>query len=183
MTLTDAEMATLLAPAGFRFIQRRNLEDVQLPPLPPGYSPASTGPEHGRFDSRPDEIADVDAPDMPDKLNADWFRMATEYGLFNDDREFLLGVTYTKSDDADDQEAHRAWAQVRLLDAWDLVASEVDQLRSWMAALFTTRFVPEFTVVSLDGRTMMNTTVWGDGTVSTIAIRPRPGVSASEAPA
>ncbi|MGS2646705.1 hypothetical protein [Streptosporangium sp. LJ11] len=101
--------------------------------------------------------------------------MATEYGLFNDDREFLLGVTYTESDDGDDREAHRGWAQVRLLDEWDLVASEVDQLRSWMAAMFTTRFVPEFTMVSLDGQMMMNTTVWGDGTVSTIAIRPHNG--------
>lgn len=60
MTLTDADMATLLAPAGLRFIKRMNQEDVRLPPLPPGHSAASAGPEHGRFDSRPDEIPDVD---------------------------------------------------------------------------------------------------------------------------
>lgn len=41
-----------------------------------------------------------------------------------------------------------------------------------MASLLTERFIPEFTVVSLDGCVLMNTTVWGNGTVSTIAIRP-----------
>ncbi|MFD1537422.1 hypothetical protein [Nonomuraea guangzhouensis] len=108
---------------------------------------------------------------MPDKVNASWFRMATEYGLINDDREFLLSACYARYYETDDGDDDLAWVQVRLLDGWDFVASEVDMLRSGMAGLFTTRFVPEFTVASLDGRTMMNTTVWGNGTVSTIAIR------------
>ena len=90
MTLTDADVTALLAPAGLLFIKRMNQESVRLPPLPPGHSAASAGPEHGRFDSRPDEIAHVDDADMPDKVNAGWFRMAAEYGLFNEDREFLL---------------------------------------------------------------------------------------------
>lgn len=64
------------------------------------------------------------------------------------------------------------WFRVQLLDTWDLVGSEVDLLRSGFATLFTDRFVPEFTVASLDGRMMMNTTVWGDGTLGTIVIRP-----------
>ncbi|MFF1720152.1 hypothetical protein [Streptomyces sviceus] len=34
------------------------------------------------------------------------------------------------------------------------------------------RFVPELTVMSLDGRLLMNTPLWGDGTVSTIVICP-----------
>ncbi|GAA4568668.1 hypothetical protein [Planotetraspora kaengkrachanensis] len=170
MTLTDADVAALLAPAGLHFVKRWNREDVRLPPLPPGYSPASASPEHGRFDSHPDEIADVDAPDMPDKVHASWFRMATEYELFNENREFLLVVCYARYDETDDGYDDNAWVQVRLLDDWDFVASEIDLLRSGMAGLFTTRFVPEFTVASLDGRTMMNTTVWGNGTVSTIAI-------------
>jgi len=36
----------------------------------------------------------------------------------------------------------------------------------------TERFVPEFTMLSPDQKTMLNTTVWGDATVSTIVIRP-----------
>ncbi len=169
--LTDTEMAALLAPAGLHFVQRR-LDEVPLPPLPEGCSPASARPEHGRFDSRPDEIVDADAPDMADKVNGSWYRMATEYGLFDEDREFLLGVDYTRPDDEGHEESAWAWVQVRLLDDWDIAASGVTQLRSGFATLFTTRFVPEFTAVSLDGRMMTNTTVWGNGTVSTIAIRP-----------
>ncbi|MFJ9668218.1 hypothetical protein ACIRPP_26995 [Streptomyces sp. NPDC101219] len=170
MTLTDAEMTALLAPAGLRFIRRWDDGEVRLPALPPGYGPASALPEHGRFDAPADEIADVNAPEMPEKVNTGWFRMAATYGLFDSDREFLLGVNYAGPDE--EPASHHAWAQVRLLDDWDLVASEVDQLRSWFAALFTTRFVPEFSAVSLDGRTSLTTTVWGNGTVSSIAIRP-----------
>ncbi|MFF0633593.1 hypothetical protein ACFYTS_13955 [Nocardia sp. NPDC004151] len=51
-------------------------------------------------------------------------------------------------------------------------ALEPAPLRSEFAAMLTTRFVPEVTAVSLDGRTLLNTTVWENGTVSTIAIRP-----------
>ncbi|MEU5314065.1 hypothetical protein [Streptomyces sp. NPDC021562] len=171
MTLTDAEIADLLAPAGLHIVQRLRGE-VPLPPLPPGYGPASARPEHGRFDSRPEEIADVDDPDLADKVNTSWYRMAVEYGLFDEEREFLLGIDCTHPEQEEHEEDNWAWLRVRLLDGWDLVASEVAQLRSGFATLFTTRFVPEFTVVSLDGRMMMNTTVWGNGTVSTIAIRP-----------
>ena len=41
-----------------------------------------------------------------------------------------------------------------------------------MAGPLTERFVPEFTMASLDGQMKLNTTVWGNGTVSTIVIRP-----------
>lgn len=172
MTITDTGMAALLAPAGFRFVSRLGRDAAPDFPLPPGHSCATTRPEHGRFDSRKDEIADVDAPDMPDKVNASWYRMATEHGLFDEQREFLLAVDYGGPEDDDPEELLRGWARVRLCDGWDLVRGEVDQLRSSMASLFTRRFVPEFTALSLDGRVVMNTTVWGNGTVSTIAVRP-----------
>ncbi|MEV0581469.1 hypothetical protein [Nonomuraea sp. NPDC050310] len=172
MTLTDTDVADLLAPVGLLFVKRVNQESVRLPRLPPGYSVASAEPEHGRFDSRPDEIVDVDHANMPDKVNAGWFRMATEYGLFNEDREFLLSVCYAQYWETGTGDDDIAWIRVRLLDAWDLVGSEVDLLRSYMAGLFTERFVPEFTMASLDGRMMLTTTVWGNGTISTIVIRP-----------
>jgi hypothetical protein len=174
MTITDTEMAALLAPAGFRFVTRLSRDEAPNFPLPPGHSCATTRPEHGRFDSRKDEIAEVDAPDMADKVNASWYRMATEHGLFDEHREFLLAVDYGGPEDDDPDELLRGWARVRLLDGWDLVRSEVDQLGSPMGALFTLRFVPEFTALSLDGLVIMNTTVWGNGTVSTIAVRPEP---------
>ena len=94
-------------------------------------------PEDGRFDSAP--VA-VDDPDLTAKVNADWWRMAVEYGL-------------------------------RLAGEWDVVDSRVPVLRSGFAGLFTESFVPEFTMLSLDGWVLLTTTVWGDGTVSTIVIR------------
>lgn len=164
--LTDTEIGDLLGPAGLRLVERVQ-QEVQLPPLPEYVSPASARPEHGRFDSQPDEVADLDAPDFADKVNAGWHRMATEYGLLDDQREFLLAVVRARLG-----EPYEVWFKVRLLDAWDLVGSEVDLLRSGFATLFTDRFVPEFSVASLDGRMMMQTTVWGNGTLSSIVIRP-----------
>ncbi|MEV4346724.1 hypothetical protein AB0J83_19880 [Actinoplanes sp. NPDC049596] len=38
--------------------------------------------------------------------------------------------------------------------------------------MFAPRLVPEFTMMSLDQKRVLNTTVWGDATVSTIAVRP-----------
>ena len=60
------------------------------------------------------------------------------------------------------------WVRVRLADAWDLAGSNVTALGSYFADVFTERFVPEFTMLSLDHKAMLNTTVWGNGTVSTI---------------
>lgn len=176
MVLSDVQMAQVLELAGLRFRERVR-GAVRSPVLPPGYSPASADTEHGRFDSHPEEIADIRAPDMAEKINASWGRMAVDYGLLDDNREFLLVVEYREPGDdeaANEEQAvgRRAWVRVQLLDRWDFVASEPAPLRSEFAATMTTRFVPEFTAVSLDGRTLLNTTVWGDGTVSTIAIRP-----------
>ncbi|MET7734161.1 hypothetical protein ABZT02_22750 [Streptomyces sp. NPDC005402] len=95
--------------------------------------------------------------------------MATEYGLLDDGREFLLAVDYADPDDVD-----RAWAwvRVRLLDDWDLGGGDDGPLPRWTRCYRGERFVPKFTVMALDGRTMMNPTLWGDGTVSTIVIPP-----------
>ncbi|MFE7858760.1 hypothetical protein [Streptomyces sp. NPDC057403] len=98
--------------------------------------------------------------------------MASEYGLFDGNRELLLVVDHGCLGDVSDDEPHEMWARVQLLDEWDPVTSEVALLRSGFATLFTDRFVPESTMASLDGRMMLQTTVWGDGRLSTIVIRP-----------
>ena len=171
MTLTDAEIGDVFAPAGLRLVERVQ-QKVLLPPLPKYVSPASARPEHGRFDSHPDEVADLHAPDFADKVNAGWHRMATEHGLLDHKREFLLAVGRVRLGEDPDDEPYEIWFRVQLLHDWDLVGSEVDLLWSGFASLFTERFVPEFTMASLDGRMMLQTTVWGDGTLSTIVIRP-----------
>lgn len=170
MALTDSAVAADLARAGLEFRERVSDEVIlPLPAAPPYYSPASCGPEHGRFDSRADEVVDVDDPQMPGKVNAGWWRMATEYGLFDDRREFLVSVDYN---DHDGVGPDYAWIRVRLSEQWDLAGSGSNALRSTFGGVFTDRFVPEFSMLSLDRRAMLNTTVWGNGTVSTIVIRP-----------
>ncbi|WP_446219397.1 hypothetical protein [Micromonospora sp. IBHARD004] len=165
MSLTEAAIAADLAPAGLHFVERVHGE-VRLP-LPPHRSAASCLPEHGRFDSRP-EVVQVDDPDLPAKVNAGWWRMATEYGLLDERREFLFSAGI---EDPDAEESVVIWVRVRLLDEWDLAAGGC-LLRSSFAGLLTDRFVPEFVMTSLDGRMVLETTVWGNGTVSTVVVRP-----------
>ena len=64
MSLTGAEMAAVLAPAGLQFIERELGEVRVLGDL------ASSLPEDGRFDARPDEVIGVDDPDFAVKVNA-----------------------------------------------------------------------------------------------------------------
>ena len=63
------------------------------------------------------------------------------------------------------------WIKAAGLD-WGLQRLPVQYLVNGTLRTMTDRFVPEFTMVCSDGRALLNTTVWGDGTVSTIAIRP-----------
>jgi len=56
---------------------------------------------------------------MPAKVNAYWWRMATEYGVIDDQREFLLDVDYS---DPDEVAPERAWIRVRLSGEWNLAA-------------------------------------------------------------
>ncbi len=93
--------------------------------------------------------------------------MAIGYGLFDKQREFLLGVHYDIRGHGD---FDYAWVRVRLVEGWDIAGSGVQALRSAFGAQFTDQFVPEFTMVSLDGAMLLNTTVRGNGTVSTIVI-------------
>jgi len=114
VSLTDADVAADLTPAGLEFLERVSGQvSLPLPPAPPHHSPASCRLEHGRFDSRPDEVVDVEDPELPAKVNAGWWRMATEYGVIDHRREFLLNVNYS---DPDEVEPQYAWIRVRLAD-------------------------------------------------------------------
>lgn len=164
--LNDAEVAAMLATAGIEFIDRVSGE-VQIP-LRPNLTAASSRPEDGRFDGNAEEVVDVEDHDFAHKVNAAWMRMAVDYGLFNKNGEFLIKVDYSWPS----PETAYSWVRVRLRDDWDIAGSGVELLRSSFASCLTERYVPEFSVLSVDHRVLMETTVWGNGTVSTIAIRP-----------
>ena len=155
MSLTDTDIAAELAPAGLRFVER-DRATVRLPPQAANLAP-SCRDKDGRIDAPPHEIVHVDDPDMAHKINAGWFRLAVESGLFTEQREFLLQVTYSRTA----AEPKLAWVRVQLLDQWDVAGSGV-------AALGTR--APEFTALSIDEQVLMRTTLWGDLTVSSLVI-------------
>jgi hypothetical protein len=84
-------------------------------------------------------------------------RLATECGLFTDHREFLVEVDYSDTV----HEPELAWVRVQLLDQRDVAGSGVAALGS---------YAPEFTALSLDGQVLMRTTLWGNGTVSSLVV-------------
>src|SRR5436309_6720796 len=143
MSLTDTDVAAELAPAGLRFVER-DRATVRLPTQAANLA-ASCRDEDGRIDALPNEVVHVDDPDMAHKVNAAWFRLAVESGLFTDHREFLLEVDYSDTV----HEPELAWVRVQLLDQWDIAGSAV-------AALGT--YAPEFTALSIDGQVLMRTT-------------------------
>jgi hypothetical protein len=152
---TDADMAANLAPAGLRFVERDHAA-VRLPVQAANVAP-SCRREDGRIDAPPHEVVHADDPDMARKVNAGWFRLARESGLFTEDRQFLLEVDY--SDAVDEPEL--AWIRVQLLEQWDVASSGV-------AALGTD--AAEFTALSIDGQVLMRTTLWGNGTISSLVV-------------
>ena len=143
VALTDDEMAEALANAGLEFVERLRGE-VRTPALPGG-SAAACRPEDGRFDARPEEVVDVDDPQFASKVNAGWFRMATEHGLFDEERGFLLCVDYSEVYG----EPQAEWVRVRLREGWDLVGSRVAPLGFGpFPATHRVVFTPEFAMVS-----------------------------------
>ncbi|GLL07534.1 hypothetical protein GCM10017581_092880 [Dactylosporangium matsuzakiense] len=155
MPLTDADVTAELAPAGLRFVERDRAA-VRLPPQAANLA-ASCRYEDGRIDAPPHEVVNLDDPNMTHKINAGWSRLAAESGLWNEGREFLLEVDYSDTS----HEPDLAWVCVQLLHEWDVAGSGA-------AALAT--HVPEFTALSIDERVLMRTTLWGNGTVSSLVI-------------
>lgn len=160
MSRSDAELAAEIAPAGLRFIERDRSE-VRLPCEAANLAPCCRG-EDGRIDAEPHEAVDIDDPERVAKLNAGWLRLATEHGLLNCEREFLLEVDY--AEEGEDW-PELAWIKVQLLDEWSIADGTVRALGSSIA--------PEFTALSIDGQALMRTTLWGNGSVSSLII-PRP---------
>jgi hypothetical protein len=157
LSRSDADIAVEIAPAGLRFVERDRTEP-RLPVEAANLAP-SCRDEDGRVDAEPHEFVDTDDPDRVGKLNAGWLRLADEHGLFNNDREFLLEVDY--AEDGDDW-PELAWIRVRIQEGWSIAEGTVPALGSLGG--------PEFTALSVDERALMRTTLWGNGSVSSLVI-------------
>lgn len=165
------ELADGLALVGLEFLGV--LGDPPVLPTEPGRSAASSSDEHGRFDT---DAVDIYDPEFASKINADWWRMAVEYGLFDERRECLFAVNLRSPGSVDEPYEKYVWIRVRLRDgveSLDVAGDVCRHFRGWWFEEDGREFwVPEFTMLSLDSRMLIHTTLWGDHTVSTIVIRP-----------
>lgn len=161
MPITDTEIATALAPAGLHFVERVR-GGIHLP-LPPTDEPIPGRQTwDGMIRAKRENMTDIFAFRMVEDINTSWFGMGAEYGLFTERREFAITIEH---------ELEYGWVHVRLMDEWDIAGSGVSLLSSGTEDLDTTRFVPGFDSVSLDGRTMVSV-INRHEIVSTYALRP-----------
>jgi hypothetical protein len=88
---------------------------------------------------------DFTDPDLAEKANADWYRVANDAGLFGeDDPRFLVGVLLNRDDPV------ARWATVRLTVPWDVMGAGGET-----GMLGTAWCRPAFTMLSLDGNVIV----------------------------
>ena len=113
-------------------------------------------------EGRQDRTVSLEDPDFVAKANADWYALATEFGLFSVDRRFLLSVDLSVDLDdvealAPDEPGECVWALVELLDNWDIVGVGA-------ASGITGRTYgdPAFVMSAVDGSVFVQGTMWQD---------------------
>ncbi|MFD9517924.1 hypothetical protein [Streptomyces sp. NPDC059979] len=78
-----------------------------------------------------DEVVQYDSPDQFREVNEAWIRLATRFGLFGKEREFLHCV---RADDA----SEAVWARVKLGDDWHIAGRVPNTIRGpWTGGLLT----------------------------------------------
>lgn len=118
-------LSAALASSGISLV--RIEETVRTCPPEVAGLATSCGPEDGRVD----EVVHYDGPAQFREVNDAWMRLATRFGLFGKDREFLLCV---RADDASDS----VWARVRLGDDWNIAGRVPNAIRGpWTGGLLT----------------------------------------------
>ncbi|MEU3425355.1 PE-PGRS family protein [Streptomyces gardneri] len=125
---TRAERAALLERAGLELVGEWGPENV--------LTPAAAWRPVIWYEAVPTATVREDRPDLVPALNAQWHRLAREYGVIDDKGEFLIHV-------ADDD----TWARVRLAATWDLAGVLGDRAGQ-----------PEFVTLSVDGDALLGVT-------------------------
>lgn len=127
----------------------------------------------GREEGRRDRIVKLHDPDRVMKFNADWYAMATEFGLFSKDRCFLVSLSPAidpvfdrAREEAEDWKNpvwwESVWGLVELLNDWDLAGAGAAS-----HVLGSGYSHPDFVMSAVDGSVFIAGTVWQDsiGTV------------------
>ncbi|MFI1712675.1 hypothetical protein [Streptomyces litmocidini] len=148
--------------------------EAPLPVLAVGQT-VSCGQETGRRDA----YFDFNEPDLIGRANRGWYELATSFGLFDADREFLLALPARRYNPRVDLRQPYVWRRVRLLDDWDVMgaACGIRRGRSMLGfdecALGSRAGRPEFAMLSLDSMVSVVGTTWQGG-ISSLAV-PNPG--------
>jgi hypothetical protein len=135
----------------------------------------SCGHETGRRDA----YVGFDEPDLIGQANRGWYELATSFGLFDADREFLLALPAHRYNPRVDLRQPYVWRRVRLLDDWDVMGAACGIRRGRSVLGFDDCLLgsragrPEFSMLSLDSTVSVVGTTWQDG-ISSLAV-PHPG--------
>ncbi|WP_328941732.1 hypothetical protein OG259_08720 [Streptomyces sp. NBC_00250] len=132
-----------LAAAGLSLVDGWTEPEGLVPPVVTGQA-ASCPASDGRVEA----MLDVLEPQLHERANADWYRLAVEGGLFSEtDRRFLLAL-----DTADDDGLQ--WYCVELQPEWDIMGAGA------AGPLGSAPCRPEFRMLSLDGNVLLFATTW-----------------------
>lgn len=133
MTGWREEFAGLMARAGLEIVGEWPRDEDVLPSQAAWRPVAATGTE-------PAATVRHDRPDLVSEINAQWHRLAVEYGVIGADGVFLVDV-------ADSRSGPRRWVRVRLGASWDLAG-----------VLGERPGRPEFVTVAVDGESLLGVT-------------------------
>ncbi|MGW1765547.1 hypothetical protein ACWCQL_15925 [Streptomyces sp. NPDC002073] len=133
----------------------------------------------GQETGRQDAYFDFGEPHLIERANRGWYELATSFGLFGSDREFLLALPAYRFNPRVDMDQPYVWRRVRLLDGWDVMGAACGIRRGRDVLGFDTCLLgsragrPEFSMLSLDSTVSLCGTTWQGG-ISSFAV-PDPG--------
>lgn len=133
MTGWREEFAGLMERAGLEIVGDWPGDEDVLPPQAAWRPVAAMGTE-------PAATVRYDRPGLVSEINAQWHRLAVEYGVIGEDGVFLVDV-------ADSRSGPGRWVRVRLGAAWDLAG-----------VLGERPGRPEFVTVAVDGESLLGVT-------------------------
>ncbi|MEV5493028.1 hypothetical protein AB0L47_34495 [Streptomyces bobili] len=141
-------LAQAMKDCGLRFLGFRR--GTGIPPYVAGMVTSRHSDE-----GRRDRTAALDDPARVPKANAGWFELATRFGLFSANRQFLLSISVPHPDAVDDTDVEGVWGLVELLDDWDIMGAgcAVGITGSQCGR-------PAFVMSALDGSVFVQGTVW-----------------------
>jgi hypothetical protein len=144
--MTDASLVAALETAGLALIEEGIAAST---PIAVASLAASCRPEDGRRD----EVISRDDPQLVEKANSAWFKLVSEHGILDPNREFLLVIGGHERP----LSSVPQWARVQLLDVWDIIG-----VGGATGVLGYDAGCPEFIMAPLKGDSVLRGTTYQD---------------------